>query len=115
MRHLADRARCSLCAGLLQKKHPGVAVSIKTQQAARRCLNNLRDRIDNMRSEGVIDDTESHTLTVVSATLLSALIYNAAVRLQLPLSSVLRLLTNGLYRLSYNLSLQPSGVIDYTL
>ena len=52
-------------AGKLQKLHPGVAVSIKTQQASRRILNTMRENILQMKSEGVLDDAETHKLEVV--------------------------------------------------
>ena len=49
----------------LQKANPGVAVSIKTQQAARRILNSTRDNVIRMRLDGVIDEGESDKLEMV--------------------------------------------------
>ena len=51
----------------LQKANPGVAVSIKTQQAARRILNSTRDNVIRMRLDGVIDEGESDKLEMVCA------------------------------------------------
>ncbi len=52
--------------GMLQKEHPGIAVSVKTHQAARRILNNLRDKILELRGEGLLDENESLKLELVS-------------------------------------------------
>ena len=51
--------------GLLQKEHPGVAVSVKTQQAARRILNNLREKIVELKGEGTLDEAEALKLDQV--------------------------------------------------
>lgn len=48
--------------GQLQKLNPGIAVSIKTQQASRRILNTLRDKILSLRGEGVLDEGEAEKL-----------------------------------------------------
>ena len=42
-----------------------MAVSIKTQQAARLILNQILEDIHRMRSEGVLDEIETHKLEVV--------------------------------------------------
>ncbi len=42
--------------GLLQKETPGVAVSVKTHQAARRILNLQLHKVHDMRSEAIIDE-----------------------------------------------------------
>lgn len=52
--------------GLLQKEHPGIAVSVKTQQATRRILNNIRDKIVELRGEGVLDEHETCKLELVT-------------------------------------------------
>lgn len=51
--------------GLLQKEHPGIAVSVKTQQATRRILNTLRDKISILRGEGVLDELEAHKIELM--------------------------------------------------
>ena len=51
--------------GLLQKEHPGIAVSVKTQQATRRILNTLRDKINSLRGEGVLDELEALKIELV--------------------------------------------------
>ena len=59
---------------MLQKEHPGIAVSIKTQQAARRILNNLRDKIAELRGEGVLDEEEGTKLGVVNICLINVIL-----------------------------------------
>ena len=44
--------------GKLQKENPGVAVSVKTHQAARRILNIQLDKVYSMRSEAIIDESK---------------------------------------------------------
>ncbi len=51
--------------GMLQKEHPGIAVSVKTHQASRRILNNIRDKILELRGEGLLDENEAHKLELV--------------------------------------------------
>ena len=59
----------SFISGRLQKQNPGIAVSVKSQQASRRILNTLRDKVIELRGEGVLDIMESHKLELVSLSL----------------------------------------------
>lgn len=52
----------------LQKEHPGIVVSVKTQHAGRRILNDIRDKIVQLSKEGSLDETESAILLTVSTT-----------------------------------------------
>ncbi|XP_057290115.1 sodium/hydrogen exchanger 10-like [Hydractinia symbiolongicarpus] len=45
--------------GLLQREHPGIAISVKTRQAIRSVLNNARDALNDLRSNGVLDKHEA--------------------------------------------------------
>ena len=45
--------------GLLAKDHPGIAVSVKSQQAARRVLNDIREKLNELREEGLLDEHQS--------------------------------------------------------
>jgi len=45
--------------GLLQRQHPGIAISVKTRQAIRSVLNNARDTLNELRSNGVLDKNEA--------------------------------------------------------
>ncbi|XP_014671188.1 PREDICTED: sodium/hydrogen exchanger 10-like [Priapulus caudatus] len=44
--------------GLLQRSHPGIAISVKTRQSIRTVLNVLRDDINEQREGGLLDDRE---------------------------------------------------------
>lgn len=57
--------------GVLQNAHPEVAVSIKTQQAARRILNDILQKIIEMKEEGILDEKERDRLITVSPIILS--------------------------------------------
>ncbi|XP_076825235.1 sperm-specific sodium:proton exchanger-like [Clavelina lepadiformis] len=48
--------------GLLQRDHPGIAISVKTRNAIRTILNNSRDAIQQLCSGGVLDETEMQLL-----------------------------------------------------
>ncbi|XP_077865611.1 sperm-specific sodium:proton exchanger-like [Saccoglossus kowalevskii] len=48
--------------GLLQRVHPGIAISVKTRQAIRTVLNHSRDTIYELQGAGVLDETEAHKL-----------------------------------------------------
>jgi len=48
--------------GLLQRQHPGIAISVKTRQAIRSVLNNARDTLYELRSNGVLDKNEANKL-----------------------------------------------------
>ena len=54
--------------GLIRKEHPGVALSIKTDQATRSVLNNCQDNIKQLLSGGLLDEIEADRLLQVSAT-----------------------------------------------
>ncbi|MGH0136878.1 UNVERIFIED_CONTAM: hypothetical protein FKN15_009590 [Acipenser sinensis] len=45
--------------GLLQRDHPGIAISVKTRQAIRTVLNSERDTIHALMSGGLLDDNEA--------------------------------------------------------
>lgn len=48
--------------GMLQKQHPDIALSIKTRQAIRSVLNNLRDGIHELLLDGILDESEGQKL-----------------------------------------------------
>ena len=48
--------------GLLQRQHPGVAISVKTRQAIRTVLNNSRDTLNELQSNGALDNEEASKL-----------------------------------------------------
>ena len=56
--------------GLLQRDHPGIAVSVKTRQAIRTVLNHSRDTIHELQGAGLLDEMEAHKLEMASSTLL---------------------------------------------
>ncbi|XP_078670954.1 sperm-specific sodium:proton exchanger-like isoform X2 [Branchiostoma floridae x Branchiostoma belcheri] len=51
--------------GLLQRDHPGIAVSVKTRQSMRAVLNHSRDTIREMQGGGLLDETEAKKLEMV--------------------------------------------------
>ncbi len=51
--------------GMLQRVHPGIAVSVKTRQAIRTVLNHSRDTIRELQGAGLIDESETHKLEKV--------------------------------------------------
>ena len=53
-------------AGMLTKEHPDIALSIKTRQAVRSVLNNLRDGIHELLMDGILEEAEGHKLEKVS-------------------------------------------------
>lgn len=50
---------------MLQKQHPDIALSIKTRQAVRSVLNNLRDGIHELLSDGILEEAEGVKLEKV--------------------------------------------------
>nr|CAB3266352.1 sodium/hydrogen exchanger 10-like [Phallusia mammillata] len=48
--------------GLLQRDHPGIAISVKTRNAVRTILNHSRDTIHQLCAGGVLDETETQLL-----------------------------------------------------
>ena len=57
---------------LLQREHPGIAVSVKTQQAARRILNNIQQKIHELSTEGALDSGECDKLEKVCYLLITS-------------------------------------------
>ena len=55
-----------LIIGLLARQYPGVATSVKTGQAIRHVLNNMQERIQELRFSGGLDETEGSKLETVS-------------------------------------------------
>lgn len=45
--------------GMLQREHPGIAISVKTRQAIRTILNNARDVIHELKGGGLLDEAEA--------------------------------------------------------
>ncbi|PIK43588.1 sperm-specific sodium proton exchanger [Apostichopus japonicus] len=48
--------------GMLQREHPGIAVSVKTRQSIRSVLNHSRDTIRELQGAGLLDEMEAHKL-----------------------------------------------------
>lgn len=48
--------------GMLQRQHPGVAISVKTRQAIRTVLNNARDTLNELQSNGALDSDETYKI-----------------------------------------------------
>ena len=51
--------------GMLQRAHPGIAISVKTRQAIRTILNNARDVIHELKGGGLLDEAEAAKLESV--------------------------------------------------
>ncbi|XP_065070787.1 sperm-specific sodium:proton exchanger-like [Rhopilema esculentum] len=51
--------------GLLQREHPGIAISVKTRQGTRSVLNNALDTLAQLRSNGVMDKSEALKLEML--------------------------------------------------
>lgn len=58
----------------LQKMYPGIVLSVKSQHAGRRILNNLGERVVQLRKEGMLDERESDTLERMIASRLKLLL-----------------------------------------
>jgi len=56
--------------GMLQREHPGIAISVKTRQAIRTILNNARDVIHELKGGGLLDEAEAGKLESVKHGLL---------------------------------------------
>jgi len=55
--------KCFACAiGLLQQKHPSIAIAVKTRHASRAVLNEMRETVEELRDDGLLDQTESDVL-----------------------------------------------------
>ncbi|ESO97538.1 hypothetical protein LOTGIDRAFT_152631 [Lottia gigantea] len=50
------------CLGILQKENPQIALSVKTRQAARSVLNSLRDGVQKLLEDGVLQESETEKL-----------------------------------------------------
>lgn len=50
---------------MLQREHPGIAISVKTRQAIRTVLNNARDVANELRGGGLLDEAEFKKLESV--------------------------------------------------
>lgn len=50
---------------MLQREHPGIAISVKTRQAIRTILNNARDVIHELKGGGLLDEAEAAKLESV--------------------------------------------------
>ncbi|KAL5006670.1 hypothetical protein ScPMuIL_015476 [Solemya velum] len=64
LKQVSDNGRLDVirCLGMLQKQHPDIALSIKTRQAIRSVLNNLRDGIHELLLDGILDESEGQKL-----------------------------------------------------
>ncbi|XP_022089278.1 sodium/hydrogen exchanger 10-like [Acanthaster planci] len=60
-----NRLECIKELGMLQRVHPGIAVSVKTRQSIRTVLNHSRDTIRELQGAGLIDEGEAHKLEKV--------------------------------------------------
>jgi len=52
-------------AGMLSKQHPDIALSIKTRQAIRSVLNQIRDGIHDLLADGILEEAEGIKLMKV--------------------------------------------------
>jgi hypothetical protein len=57
---------CWCCAGLLQKDNPEVAMKVKTRQAIRTVLNNMRDEVHTLLQDGLLEEAEGLEIAGVS-------------------------------------------------
>ncbi|XP_071477800.1 sperm-specific sodium:proton exchanger-like [Diadema antillarum] len=64
LKHISDTGRLQVIKelGLLQRDHPGIAVSVKTRQAIRTILNHSRETIHELQGAGLLDEMEAHKL-----------------------------------------------------
>ena len=51
--------------GMLTKQYPEIALSIKTRQASRSVLNQMRDGVQELTMDGIIEETEGHKIEKV--------------------------------------------------
>ena len=47
---------------MLRKEHPGIAISVKTRHAIRSVWNQCKEVVDDMRSDGLLDEGDSERL-----------------------------------------------------
>ncbi|XP_060556352.1 sodium/hydrogen exchanger 10-like isoform X2 [Ruditapes philippinarum] len=64
LKQMSDNSRLDVirCLGMLSKQHPDIALSIKTRQAIRSVLNQLRDGIHELLTDGILEEAEGHKL-----------------------------------------------------
>ncbi|XP_055996016.1 sodium/hydrogen exchanger 10-like isoform X4 [Ostrea edulis] len=64
LKQSSDNGRLDVirCLGMLQKQHPDIALSIKTRQAIRSVLNNLRDGVHELLMDGILEEAEGTKL-----------------------------------------------------
>ncbi|XP_030844648.1 sperm-specific sodium proton exchanger isoform X1 [Strongylocentrotus purpuratus] len=64
LKHISETGRLQVVKelGLLQREHPGIAVSVKTRQAIRTILNHSRETIHELQGAGLLDEMEAHKL-----------------------------------------------------
>ena len=60
LKRLSDESRLMVIRdlGMLQRQHPGIAIAVKTRQAVRSVLNNVRESITELKEGGLLDETE---------------------------------------------------------
>ncbi|KAK3101953.1 hypothetical protein FSP39_007588 [Pinctada imbricata] len=85
LKQASDNGRLDVirCLGMLTKQHPDIALSIKTRQAIRSVLNNLRDGIHELLMDGILEEAEGHKLEKMVEEKMKRLL-NAAPSLPLP-------------------------------
>ena len=64
---------------MLQREHPGIAISVKTRQAIRTILNNARDVIHELKGGGLLDEAEAGKLESVKHSLPYLLTYKTEI------------------------------------
>ena len=62
-----------LIAAIMQKDNPGVAVAVKTRQAARSVLNKIIEALERLKEDGLIDESEAERLRKVRGSLFNCL------------------------------------------
>ncbi|KAH3877178.1 hypothetical protein DPMN_001037, partial [Dreissena polymorpha] len=64
LKQMSDNSRLDVirCLGMLSKQHPDIALSIKTRQAIRSVLNQLRDGIHDLLADGILEEAEGNKL-----------------------------------------------------
>ncbi|XP_037070931.1 sodium/hydrogen exchanger 10-like isoform X2 [Pollicipes pollicipes] len=60
LKRLSDESRLMVIRdlGMLQREHPGIAIAVKTRQAVRSVLNNVRETITDLKEGGLLDEAE---------------------------------------------------------
>ncbi|KAK3608482.1 hypothetical protein CHS0354_010327 [Potamilus streckersoni] len=64
LKQMSDNGRLEVirCLGMLSKQHPDIALSIKTRQAIRSVLNQVRDGIHELMEDGILEEAEGAKL-----------------------------------------------------